>query len=911
MALVIFPVVTENLPPTTPAGNIPAAVTVGQKPSGLSSEFTTPAVSFNTEGPRAHSFGSGHHRYGGERITFVLMTKSLKFRNTVSEGSGLVTVKIHHSGGFMTNKTGKLVCFQVEVDYFDEVKSEDLKLEEVNSFIDHIGFCRPPKLFYVDPNVAEFDGFRRLNSDQDLKSLMEITSAEKGKAVVIYRIGVNEYDPLPGPKPKRPAYLDEGEESDAYDEDYDPESYYSLSDSDDESSCKYANESMRTSCWASLRKPSEFVPSTHVPETGDSESDQASCDELHEVKGSDDEEDQVEVKTYREFNPKKEMHNPTFEVTVSKEDPTFEIRTLNDKHTCDKIWEKNRNCNSNIVSDWYLADFAHDPRMSVGTLQFRVLNEKKITISRTQAYKAKIKALEKGLLPAVKSKLPAVSHRHCVHHLWSNFKQEHPGLLPKQKLFEIVKSSYVDEHEELMAALKDHDEVAWRKFWRKRDGPQLQQPEFKHKIGRPKGSRFEDKDEPVRRNKRGSIKASRKKGKGVNKCSNCNVTGHIRRRCPDLLKQSNQGQGTIADTNPPIPKRKGRPPKKNPHNLVDEDISPPVGEGDTNNPQPAQQKRRGRPPTTHSKCKQCKQMGHTKSICLELARKRSKEAVGVDIFEQNTSVVQCDHCRLLNHTIADCPVRDAENWLHDDEVLEEIFNTSGAPDNYIPCGYSSLDDGYMHEGCRRCRSNTHDDYNCPTLDFKCDNCNYFGHLRNNCPLSEEELASTFRPSSSADPAAPSIVKNHDVAEPNNTDDSLSSNQQHHQNMDQLEQDSNQTPSADERSPEPEATIRNVTLSGNLDDHEADVVILPTAITSPAANKAIKNRKKSAPSTPKRKSARLAVVKVRFDADGHGSSPEKAIQILGEEAVETSVGRKRAKTFHGANPSKSTLFTHCI
>ncbi|CAI9107077.1 OLC1v1006359C1 [Oldenlandia corymbosa var. corymbosa] len=898
------------------------------------------------------------------------------------EGSSFVTVKIHHSGGFVTNKTGKLVFFQVEVDYFDEVKSEDLKLEEVNSFIDRIGFCRPHKLFYVDPNVAEFDGFRRLNSDQDLKSLMEFTSAEKGKVVVIYRIGVNEYDPLPGPKPKRPAYLDVGEESDADDEDYEPESDYSLSDSDDESSCKYANESMRTSYWASLRKPSEFVPYAHVPETGDSEYDQASCDELHEVKGSDDEEDQVEVKRYREFNPKKEMHNPTFEVTqrfgdkwillkairihalverrgthfkkndtkvvharcvegcnwevygarVSKEDPTFEIRTLNDKHTCDKIWEKNRNCNSNIVSDWYLADFAHDLRMSVGTLQFRVLNEKKITISRTQAYNVNIKALEKvrgniveqyakleGYMEETKKLNPGTTFE-----LMKDPNPERPDtfkraccqlLSPNFQQFHTAKSSYVKEHEELMAALKDYDEATWRwlddlnfanwcrelpilgmlewlrvyltkrgqkkrewlarnefvvgpkikrsKFWKKHDGPQLQPPEFKHKIGRHKGSRNKDKDEPVRRNKRESIKASRKTGKGVNKCSKCNVTGHIRRHCPDLLNQSNQvaqqGQGTVADTNPPIPKRKGRPPKKNPHNLVDEDISQvrisfkglfghiiPVREGDTNNPQPAQQKRRGRPPTTHSKCKQCKQMGHTKSICPELARKRSKEAVGVDIFEQNTSVVQCDHCRLLNHTIVDCPVHDAENWLHDNEVLEEV-----------------------------------------------------------------ELASTLRPSSSADPATPFIVQNHDVAEPNNTDDSLSSNQQQHQIMDQLEQDSNQTPSADERSPEPEATITNVTLSANLDDHEADIVILPTVVTSMAANKAIKNRKKSAHSTPKRKSARLAAVKVRFDVDGHGSSPEKAIQILGKEAVETSVGRKRAKTFHGANPHKSTLFTHCI
>ncbi|CAI9108594.1 OLC1v1008238C1 [Oldenlandia corymbosa var. corymbosa] len=551
---------------------------------------------------------------------------------------------------------------------------------------------------------------------------MEITSAEKGKAVVIYRIGVNEYDPLPGPKPKRPAYLDEGKESDADDEDYEPESDYNLFDSNDESSCKYANESMRTSFWAGLRKPSEFVPYAHVPKTGDSESDQASCDELHEVKGSDDEEDQVEVKRYREFNPKKEMHNPTFEVTqrfgdkwillkairihalverrgtnfknndtkvvharrvegcnwevygarVSKEDPTFEIITLNDKRTCDKIWEKNRNYNSNIVSDWYLVDFAHDPRMSVGILQFRVLNEKKITISRTQAYKAKIKALEKvrGNIVGQFAKL-------------KGYMEETKKLNPSTT-FELMKD------------------------------PNPERPNtFKSLLGK---------------------------------------------EIPTILSRHNKKGG--------------------------------VG---------------------HQQ--------HTQNKELTSTLRPSSSANPAAPF-----IVQ-------NHDMAE-------------------------------------------------QNNT-------------------------------DVASTLHPSSYADPATPFIVQNHDVAEPNKTDDSLSSNQQQHQNMDQLEQDSNQTPSADERSPEPEATITNVTLSGNLGDHEADVVIFPTTVTSPAANKAIKNCKKSAPSTPKRTSARLAAVKVRFDADGHGSSLEKAIQILGEEAVETSVGRKRAKTFHGANPRKSTLFTHCI
>ncbi|CAI9108846.1 OLC1v1008545C1 [Oldenlandia corymbosa var. corymbosa] len=205
-------------------------------------------------------------------------------------------------------------------------------MEMCNSFIDCLGFCRPHKLFYVDPNVSEFDDIRRLTSEEDLKSLVELMYAQKKRAIVMYRIGLNEYDPLPGPRPKRPAYFDEGEETDADDEDYEPESDYSLLDSNDESICKYANESMHSSNWASLRMPSEFVPYAHVDAgAGDSESDYASCDNLHEVQGGDDEE-HVEVKKFWEFNPKKEMHNPTFGVDQRFGDKW--ILTKSHQNTC-------------------------------------------------------------------------------------------------------------------------------------------------------------------------------------------------------------------------------------------------------------------------------------------------------------------------------------------------------------------------------------------------------------------------------------------------------------------------------------------------------------------------------------------------------------------------------------------------
>ncbi|CAI9116175.1 OLC1v1017259C1 [Oldenlandia corymbosa var. corymbosa] len=426
---------------------------------------------------------------------------------------------------------------------------------------------RATKLFFRDPIVAEYSGFRRLNTNEDLKYMLALLSGEMKSPMVIYRIGKLEYDQLPGgakPKPRKPAYLDEGDD-DTDDEDYEPESDYSC-DSDDERVQKLANHSMSGSCWGTLKK-TEFVRHANHDGGDDvaSESDYASFEELHERGCLDDEdfhersEKNIESLIQRKRWAIRFQKNAKFEVRgicvpgcnwevygVKLPDvDTFEVRTVNNKHTCGRIWEKNKNCNSNIVSDWFVADFANDSSMSVSIVQFRVVNEKRITISRTQAYRAKLKALEK-------------------------------------KLFEIAKSSYVEEHDELMAALKEFDEGAWvwlqnedAGHWCRSHFPTATRcdcvtnnpPEFKIKIGRPKGSRNKDKDEPLRRNKKGSLKASRKRGKGVNKCSFCRGE-HIKRNCPGFKAQqnreNNQGERGVQNTNPPIRKRMGRPPKKKP-----------------------------------------------------------------------------------------------------------------------------------------------------------------------------------------------------------------------------------------------------------------------------------------------------------------------------------------------------------
>ncbi|CAI9117454.1 OLC1v1018852C1 [Oldenlandia corymbosa var. corymbosa] len=557
--------------------------------------------------------------------------------------------------------------------------------------------------------------------------------------------------------------------------------------------------------WYLVRKVAPSDSLSDDGAAGDSESDYASCDHLHEVKGSDDGE-HVEVKKFRELNPKKEMHNPTFEVDqrfgdkwillkafkthaivdrkgihmakndpnfvrahcvagcnwevygtkISENEPTFEIHSHN-KHTCSQVLEKNRNCNSNIVSDWFVVDFANDPRMSVGTLQFRVLNEKKISISRIQAWKAKRKALEKGLLPAVKSNFQAVSHRHCVHHLWSNFKVDHPGLLSKQKLFKIAKASYKEEFDELMAPLKEHDEAAWNwlkrqdfSFWC-RELPILGMLEWLRVYLTKRGQK---KREWLPRNKF--------------------VVGPKIKKRLEKYAEKVAGHGTVPATNPPIPKRKGRPPKKNKHNLVDEDIS------------------------------------------------------------------QVKVPTILNR--------------HNQRA--RIFSTPGAPPHYEPSGYLLPDDGYKHEGCDFCRSNNHDNDNCPKLEYKCDRCNYFRHLREDCPISEMELGS-MNPSKYDELVAQKFVENTVGLDPKYSDVIFSAN-------------------VDEQPPSYESE---------------DLVILTSPVSSPAANKVKTNRRNSAPFTPRRTSVRLAVVKSKLVVDGHGS----------EEDVGTCLSRKKAKTFHGVDP----------
>ncbi|VVA40932.1 PREDICTED: transposon, partial [Prunus dulcis] len=49
----------------------------------------------------------------------------------------------------------------------------------------------------------------------------------------------------------------------------------------------------------------------------------------------------------------------------------------------------------------------------------------------------------KGLIPSVETLFPGAKHRHCVRHLYNNFKLLHKGLELKQRLWAAARASTV------------------------------------------------------------------------------------------------------------------------------------------------------------------------------------------------------------------------------------------------------------------------------------------------------------------------------------------------------------------------------------------------------------------------------------------------------------------------------------
>ncbi|KAL6228361.1 hypothetical protein ACLB2K_002311 [Fragaria x ananassa] len=71
---------------------------------------------------------------------------------------------------------------------------------------------------------------------------------------------------------------------------------------------------------------------------------------------------------------------------------------------------------------------------------------------------------QKGLGNAIANLFPNAEHRHCVRHLYNNFKAKHPGEGLKQMVWNAARSSTVVWYKRHMADLKELSEQAWTWF---------------------------------------------------------------------------------------------------------------------------------------------------------------------------------------------------------------------------------------------------------------------------------------------------------------------------------------------------------------------------------------------------------------------------------------------------------------
>ncbi|CAI9117268.1 OLC1v1018623C1 [Oldenlandia corymbosa var. corymbosa] len=598
-----------------------------------------------------------------------------------ADGSKMVTVKLRHSGGFILQRGYKYV--EGEVEYFDDVNYELLTVEALYKLIDNTWYCRPHKLFYLVPDDVGTPKFTRIEDDEDIDGLIEMKTPHG--LVEVFRIASIEFDPF-----MKSVWVDnevDSNEDEDEDEDY-VDSEFEMSE-DDEDFRKYVDERLESTTWYSYRSESKFVRHEDVgvgTGSGENESDDdcGSCDDLHSIGGSD-EDDDSECHEQKDlvFDPEKDMGNPKFQlhqqfatkwillaalrqhgikdrrkinfqkndmkfvrgycencnwevygVKVDDEkDPTFQIRTVNTKHTCGRV-NSSRNVNSDIVSDWYVADFADDPNISVSHLQFRVLNEHRLTISRTQAWNAKRKALEK------------------------------------------VRGKITEQYADLECYM----------------------------------------EEVTRANPGTSIQRNKKKRDWINK--NFVVIG------PKIFKKLETykdratgfsceyaGNGKYEPlVDPPQPKKKGKPPKAK---ITTNNAEPHVG----------QKRRMGPKPTPNCFCVYCKVTGHFISICPALEKRREKnqaaEASG-DVFpslimtmlllqlqeirdaEANMAAGRphdeipplCECCDQYGHTADTCEVMDFCNWMQDNNMDTEgggAGQTIG-PENSEPVNDTTTDD---------------------------------------------------------------------------------------------------------------------------------------------------------------------------------------------------------------------------
>ncbi|KAK1322802.1 hypothetical protein QJS10_CPA02g01268 [Acorus calamus] len=143
--------------------------------------------------------------------------------------------------------------------------------------------------------------------------------------------------------------------------------------------------------------------------------------------------------------------------SVLQDGITFEVKTLNEVHTCTSV---NKVGNEMATSKWLatkMVPILHKtPELGASKLKVQIKNKYNITLPYTRVQKARTKAIElihgkpaesyrlipelreeilkanpnnkdKGLQSNVHLVFPGVEHRNCVRHLYSNFKKKYPG----------------------------------------------------------------------------------------------------------------------------------------------------------------------------------------------------------------------------------------------------------------------------------------------------------------------------------------------------------------------------------------------------------------------------------------------------------------------------------------------------
>ncbi|KAF3644680.1 hypothetical protein FXO38_20060 [Capsicum annuum] len=192
------------------------------------------------------------------------------------------------------------------------------------------------------------------------------------------------------------------------------------------------------------------------------------------------------------------------------DDPTIMIKTLVEKHSENCLFVYvNKNVKSRMIAQKYLHHLRKHPDVSIGDFMEKIHEEMNVEISVSQAFRAKriakemIEAIgidaDNGMFPiayavvdvedkhnwkwflnllglegAIYETIPQVEHRHCVRHLYNNFKKVHKGLSLKTRVWNAARENYVSKYLYEMNMLEKEDEEArnWfndkpPKFWSK------------------------------------------------------------------------------------------------------------------------------------------------------------------------------------------------------------------------------------------------------------------------------------------------------------------------------------------------------------------------------------------------------------------------------------------------------------